>query len=137
MPQTTQNLIAILHMLAAMTGLLAVFLFRRLRANHPIPVAAAPTTWPARLRLTLLWAPRWSRVSVLVLSGGLALLFAIPLALLEGHAVLPIVDALVAALLSQLRHAFTDLSPDVPAASAGVYTAIQARLDALKDERSQ
>jgi hypothetical protein len=136
MPETIQTLIMILHVAAACTGVAASSLFRSLRARYPQP-QTAPATPLARLGLAFLYAPRWSRVSVLALSGLLALVIAVPLALLEGHPLLPIIDALLSALISQIWHAATDLSGDVPllpAQGTGIYEQIQARLDA---ERGQ
>jgi hypothetical protein len=131
MPETTQALILILHTAAAATGIAASFLFRHLRARFPQP-QTAPATRLARLGLALLYAPRWSRVSVLALSGGLALAIAVPLALLEGHPLLPIIDALVSALLSQLYHAATDLSGEVPGPSPAQAAQIAARLEVFR-----
>lgn len=127
MPQTAQTMIIVLNAAAACTGAAASVLFAALRRQFPQP-PAAPTARLARLALTLLYAPRWSRVSVLALSGGLALLIAIPLALLEGHPLLPLIDALLSALISQVWHAATDLSPDLPEPSAVGQAATDVRL---------
>lgn len=130
MPQTIATLIPILRFLAAPgAGILASWLFGVLRARVSLP-AAAPAAPLARLLLVLLYAPRYSRCTVLLLAGLLGIAFSVLLALVQGQALAPILDALLAALISQLWHAATDLSGSVaPTPASGVYASLQERLD--------
>lgn len=114
MSATTATLIPILTFLSTTgAGILASWLFGRLRAHIPLP-SAAPAPLLARLGLMLLYAPRWSRCTVLVLAGLLGMVFSVLLALLQGQPVAPIVDVLLAALISQIWHAATSLSGTLP-----------------------
>lgn len=116
MPQTLALLIIALRFLASPgAGILASRLFPLLRDRARDVVTHAPATPQARVLGLLFLAPRYSRITVLVLAQLFAILFAVPLALAEGNAVWPVLDMLVAALLSQVYHAFTTLSPE-PAA---------------------
>jgi hypothetical protein len=130
MTETINQLIPILRFLAVPgAGIVASLLFAELRSLFPQP-AAAPAARLARLLLTLLYAPRWSRISVLILASAIGLIFGVPLALLEARPVMPVVDAALAALISQVWHAFSGLSGDLPLASApGVYAGLQERLN--------
>lgn len=112
MPETLAILIIALRFLASPgAGILASRLFPQLRDRARLAYEAAPASPLARALAFLFLAPRYSRITALVLAQLIALAFAVPLALAEGNAVLPVVDALVAALFSQIYHAFTDLSP--------------------------
>lgn len=113
MTQTLSQMLPILQFMASTgAGILASLLFATLRHRYPLP-AAVPASSVIRLLLHLLYAPRWSRLGVIVLAGLIAIPFALVIALINGQAPLPIVDALVAALISQVWHALTALSGDV------------------------
>jgi hypothetical protein len=130
MPETLAEIIPIVRFLAtAGAGILASLIFAALRARFALP-AVPPASPVARLGVALLYAPRYSRVSVLVLAGFLGIAFSALLALLEARPVLPAVDVLVAALISQLWHAARDLSGELPTASVGgVYAGLEQRLN--------
>ena len=130
MDQVASELIPIVRFLStAGAGILASWLFASLRRSLPMP-QARPAALPARLGLALLYTPRWSRLTVLALAAAFALLFGALLAFLEGRPVVPVVDAALAALISQIWHAVTDLSAEAPPAQGeGIYSSLQRRLD--------
>lgn len=129
MTQTTAALIPILTLLIAASGALTSSLFDALRVRYPRP-ASVPAARRERWLLTLLHAPLWSRLSVTVVAAVFALVLSVLLALLTGRPVAPVVDASVAALVSQLWHGVQHLSPVLPVEQPrGVYESITARMD--------
>jgi hypothetical protein len=116
MTETLQTLLPILHTLSgAGAGVVASLLFSLLRNRLPLP-QALPASPPQRLVLTALYSRRGARISVLALSGLIGGAAGAALAYVQGAPVLPVVDALLAALISQVWHAATDLSADLPRA---------------------
>jgi len=116
MTETLQTLLPILHYLSGVgAGVVASLLFSLLRDRIPLP-QALPASPLQRLVLALLWSRRGARITVLALSGLIGGAAGAALAALQGEAVLPVVDALLAALISQVWHAATDLSADLPRA---------------------
>ncbi len=119
MPSTAATLAPLLAALASTAGAgwAASRLFGRLRAALPCPTAAE---WPRlarprRLAATLLYAPRYARLTVFALSAAVSLAATGAAALLAGQDARPALDAALAVVVSQLIHAAG--MPDRPEAA--------------------
>ncbi len=98
---------------AAGAGALATWLMSYLRATFA-PPATVPTAWYVRAGYLLLYAPRYTRGLVLVLTLLIGAGASFGLAALTGSDPEPAISALGAFVVSQLIHAATGLSAQMP-----------------------
>lgn len=114
------ELIPVLQFLAsAGAGMTATWLISWARRTWPCPTAptlAAMTRFD-RAGYVLLYAPRYTRLLALGLAAAIGLIAALALAGLQSTDARPLLDAALAALVSQIRHGLT-LSAEVPRAPA-------------------
>lgn len=96
-------------------GILATWVVGQLRTRFPLP-AEAPTSEVARLGYTLVYAPRYTRMAVLVGTTLLTIVAKVAIVALAGGEVGDAVNseqsALFAFLVSQVVHAVKDMKPD-------------------------
>lgn len=117
-PTTIAAALPVLAFLAssAGAGLLASWLFDRLRSWLPLP-AAAPASRLARVGYALLYVPRYARIVTLLLPQLIIILASLLLAVLTGAPVAGALDvalaAAVGAIVAQLRHGL-GLSTELP-----------------------
>lgn len=127
MSETTAALLPILHMVTGGgAGIIAAYLISWLRTRYPVP-ASAPRSALARLGLAIIHAPRYTRYTAMILAALIAMPFAALAAYLQQQPVLPVIDALIAALISQVYHAATEKSGAVPYAALFWTVAVGAR----------
>jgi len=114
MNHTIAALLPLLQYLAGPgAGVLAALLFAALRREFPV------STLPRALALCI-WSRRGARLSALLLAGLLGLAASAALAWAQGQPITLVVDALAAALVSQIWHAAIDLSAELPAEESPV-----------------
>lgn len=116
MTQTTQTIIPMLALLASSggAGIVASIIVNALRSRFPQP-RRMPVGY-LRFVILLLYAPRYTRLTTLVLSAVISVLASGLIAALTGAGVVSALDAAFAAAVSmvasQVKHAWV-LSPDV------------------------